>query len=150
MDVIEVRREPCRGTTKFRRLQAAAAAPSAAQRKRTSGCGSDRSLSSPPEKQLRFDNCCSDAFVREIEEAPKEPTFGKVGHPPKSPGGGPFSFVRRAGDSKIPLSVGCTGWLHLRFFWLSSHLCRALGDGPVVDEKSALCCDSGVVSMRVR
>ncbi|XP_040077130.1 uncharacterized protein LOC120835962 isoform X1 [Ixodes scapularis] len=77
MDVIEVRREPCRGTPKFRRLQAAAAAPSAAQRKRTSGCGSDRSLSSPPVKQLRFDNCCSDAFVREIEEAPKEPTFGK-------------------------------------------------------------------------
>ncbi|KAG0412670.1 hypothetical protein HPB47_010188 [Ixodes persulcatus] len=143
MDVIEVRREPCRGTPKFRRLQAAAAAPSAVQRKRTSGCGSDRSLSSPPVKQLRFDNCCSDAFVWEIEEAPKEPTFGKVGHPPKSPGGEPRfedTFVRVPHRLAAPAA----------FSWLSSHLCRALGDGPVVDEKSALCCDSAAVSMRVR
>ncbi|KAL3191640.1 hypothetical protein MRX96_059732 [Rhipicephalus microplus] len=76
-------RSPCfagqrRRRKLLRRLhdsEAASAAP-LLRRKRSLDCGLDRTLGSPPPvKRPRLDD--SHAFLWEIQETPKEPTFGK-------------------------------------------------------------------------
>ncbi|KAL1483640.1 hypothetical protein MTO96_033050 [Rhipicephalus appendiculatus] len=78
-------RSPCfagqrRRRELLRRLhdsEAASAAP-LFRRKRSLDCGLDRTPGSPPPvKRPRLD--VSHAFLREVQETPKEPTFGKVG-----------------------------------------------------------------------
>lgn len=67
---------PCvaaRRRKQLRRLHAVAAPQ---RRKRKQDCGLYRTLGPPPEKRPRLEGVDSHAFLWEIQETPKEPTFG--------------------------------------------------------------------------
>ncbi|XP_075541892.1 uncharacterized protein LOC142575944 isoform X1 [Dermacentor variabilis] len=76
-------RSPCFAAERrfevLRRLHESATTAPLFRRKRTLDCGLDRTPGSPPVKRPRLEGGVDDshAFLWEIQETPKEPTFGK-------------------------------------------------------------------------
>ncbi|KAH8041269.1 hypothetical protein HPB51_014417 [Rhipicephalus microplus] len=116
-------RSPCfagqrRRRKLLRRLhdpEAASAAP-LLRRKRSLDCGLDRTLGSPPPvKRPRLDD--SHAFLWEIQETPKEPTFGK----------GPFSCSAELNGDGYNASVSIPSTTS------STRMAAAASGGPAVN-----------------